>query len=176
MKNKFKIIFSITIVSILLTNCKSEDTFSDGIFNDNTNYPYVSIQDRNEPLDGNVGNNFWNFIITSENEGNQIRISYDSQDPNITSHEIIVGRDSANNPPNDGVVIGTINSFPTELVITKADLAAALNEPIENFNSGSVWFGGRSIDADNHVVDDPANFEVFLTFERHAYDYRWILN
>ncbi len=176
MKN-IKLILSIAFVAILLQSCNDDEVFfGDTIFNDQTNYPYVAIQDRNEDLDSITGNNFWSFELISENNGNQVRIDYRSQDPNIVSHDIIVGFDDTVSPPEDGVVLRTLTEFPTEIIITKQDIATALNVPLGDLETGSVFFGGLSIDEDGHIVSDPEKFEAFLIAERHAYFYEWELD
>ncbi len=178
MKNKIKFIFGLLIISIIFANCKSDsDSFADTIFNFQTTHPYVSIVDLNEEIVFSAtGNSFWSGTLTAENEGNQVRIIFESQDPNIVSHDIIIGRDAANSPPDDGVLLRTITTFPTVIIITKQDLATALNEPIENFNSGIIRFGGISTDADGNVLQSSDDLELFLTFERNAYEYNWNLN
>ncbi len=177
MKKYIVQIVAIAFVALSLQSCGDDEGYlGQEIFNDSNNYPYVSIQDRNEDLDSINGNNFWSFELTAENNGNQVRIAYDSQDPNIVSHDIIVGFDDSVSPPKDGVVLTTITEFPTELVFTKNDIAAALNVPVSDVQTGSVYFGGRSIDGDNHIVENPDNFEDFLVFERHAYFYEWPLD
>ncbi|MCH2490605.1 MAG: hypothetical protein MK211_10700 [Flavobacteriales bacterium] len=179
MKNYIKLILTICLVSIAFTGCEGDDSFfGDQIFNDDTRVPYVSIQDRNEDLEDIVGNNFWSFQLTAENDGNQVRIEYDSQDNNIVSHEVYVGFDSNDStaPLESDVLLATITSFPTELIFTKEAVANALNVPVSDLDTGSVYFRGRSRDADGNVVDDPSNLEAFLVFERHAYFYEWPLN
>ena len=79
-------------------------------------------------------------------------------------------------PPEDGVVLRTLTTFPTEIVITKQEIADALGVSVGDLATGSVFFGGRSVDADDHLVDDPNDFELFLFFERHAYFYEWVLD
>lgn len=178
MRRYLSILIVASITATFFVGCANDEpSFGDGIFNDSTNYPYVSIQDRNEDLEEIVGNNFWGFSIVAEDDGNQIRISYDAQDPNIIDHKVYVGfdNDDASAPLDTDALIATITSFPTELVFTKADVAAALNVPVTDLETGSVYFRGRSVDADNNVVDNPAVFEDFLAFERHAYFYEWPL-
>ena len=176
MKTYIKIA-AIVLTSMLFQYCsEDEGFFGEDIFNNETNYPYVSIQDRNEDLEEITGNNFWSFELTAEDDGNQVRIAYDSQDPNIISHDIIVGFDGAVSPPEDGVVLMTLDSFPNEIVISKQDLANALSVNLEELETGSVYFGGLSRDEDGHQVTNPENFEDFLQFERHAYDYEWKLD
>jgi len=172
------IIVCIAVLGLLgLQSCSNDEgSFGDGIFNSDTKFPYVSIQDRNEDLDSIVGNNFWSYELVSENGGDQVRIAYATQDDNIVSHDIIVGFDGVANPPEDGVVLRTLTTFPTEIIITKQEIATALNVPVESLQTGSVFFGGKSVDADDHIVDDPNDFELFLFFERHAYFYEWILD
>lgn len=165
--------------AFLFVGCEGDEPFfGDEIFNDNTNYPYVAIQDRNEDLEGITANNFWSFTLTPENDGNQVRIDYTTQDPNIIYHEIYVGFDSNDStaPLDTDALLTTLESFPTELVITKDDVANALNVPVSDLDSGSVYFRGRSEDADGNIVDDPSVFQSFLGFERHAYFYEWPLN
>lgn len=177
MKTKYTYLIFALLTSISFQSCKSDEGFfAEQIFNDGTNFPYVSIQDRNEDLDSIVGNNFWSFKLIAENNGSQVRVAFDSQDTNIVSHDIIVGFDGDTSPPEDGIVLLTLTSFPTEIVITKDDIAIALGVPVSDLDTGSVFFGGRSVDADDHVVDDPINFELFLGFERHAYFYEWELD
>lgn len=173
-----KYVLTLALTVFILQGCNKDKTFfGDTIFNFTTIWPYVSIQDRNEVYDYNSsGNNFWGFEITAENSGNQIRIEYRSQDPNIISHQILVGFDDNESPPADGVVIATITAFPTELIFSKQDIATALNVPIESLATGSVYFGGISTDADGHVLSDPNLLEDFLIQERHAYFYEWILD
>jgi len=172
-------LYTLIAFSALVTfsACSSDDSyFGEEIFNDQTLYPYVSIQDRNEDLENIPGNNFWNFELTSENNGTQVRIAYDSQDTNIESHQILVGFDDDVSPPEDGVLLRTITQFPIEIIITKQDIATALNIPVEDLNSGSVFFGGISTDSDGHIVNNPDVFEDFLIAERHAYFYEWDFN
>ena len=83
--------------------------------------------------------------------------------------------DDASAPLDTDVLVATITTFPTELVFTKAAIAAALNVPVTDLETGSVYFRGRSADADGNVVDDPSVFEDFLAYERHAYFYEWPL-
>ena len=174
---KYITYIAIAVIGMLLcSSCNNDEGFfGEEIFNEETKYPYVSIQDRNEILDSLSGNNFWGFALISENGGNQVRIAFDSQDTNIESHDIIVGFDDSISPPEDGVLLRTLVNFPDEIVITKQDLAAALDVSLESLESGSVFFGGRSNDTDGNVVDDPSVFELFLGFERHAYFYEWDL-
>ncbi|WP_203293768.1 hypothetical protein [Luteirhabdus pelagi] len=177
MKKYFKHIVTAMVLLVTLSSCNDDEPFfGDEIFSDDAQYPYVGIQDRNEDLEDIVGNNFWDFRLTAENNGNQVRIDYNSQDENIVSHDVIVGFDGNTSPPEDGVVIATITEFPTELVFTKADIAAALNVSESDLDTGSVYFGGFSIDADDHVISDPSVLETFLIAERHAYFYEWPLN
>jgi hypothetical protein len=178
MKRFLSICIATIITATFFVGCESdESSFGDEVFNDLTNYPYVSIQDRNEDLEEIVGNNFWGFSIVAEEEGTQIRIVYDAQDPNITDHKVFVGfdNDDASAPLDTDVLVATITTFPTELVFTKAAIAAALNVPVTDLETGSVYFRGRSADADGNVVDDPSVFEDFLAYERHAYFYEWPL-
>lgn len=180
MKKYIKIIFALAITAIFTTACdKQEDSFADEIFNDDNNYPYVSIQDVNEEIAySGTGNNFWGFELVAENDGNQVRIIYRAQDPNIVNHQVYVGFDNNDStaPLDSDVLIETITTFPTELVFTKEDVAAALGVPVTDLETGSVYFRGRSIDEDGNVVEDPSVFELFLTFERHAYFYEWPLD
>ncbi len=177
MRRFLSIFIVASITATFFTGCADDEaSFGDEIFNDLTNYPYVSIQDSNEDLEDIVGNNFWGFSIVAEDDGNQIRIVYDTQDPNIIDHKIYVGFDSDEAAPlATDALIATIASFPTELVFTKEDVAAALNVPVTDLETGSVFFRGRSVDTDTNVVDDPGVFEDFLAFERHAYFYEWPL-
>lgn len=165
--------------AFILVGCDGDETFfGDQIFNEDTKYPYVSIQDTNEDLEDISSNNFWGFTLVPENDGNQVRIVYSSDDTNILYHEIYVGFDSndASGPLESDALIITLESFPTELVITKEDVANALNVPVSDLDSGSVYFRGKSEDEDGNIVDDPSVFELFLGFERHAYFYEWPLN
>lgn len=164
--------------AFIFIGCEGDEPFfGDEIFNDDTNYPYVAIQDTNEDLEGITANNFWSFVLTPENDGNQVRIVYSTQDPNILYHEIYVGFDSndSTGPLESDVLLTTIESFPVELVFTKEDIATALEVPLEDLESGSVYFRGLSEDADGNIVADPSVFQTFLGFERHAYFYRWPL-
>jgi hypothetical protein len=161
-----------------LVGCEGDEPFfGDLIFNEDTKYPYVSIQDSNEDLEGIASNNFWGFTLVPENDGNQVRIVYSSDDTNILYHEIYVGFDSndSTGPLESDVLLTTLESFPTELVFTKEDIATALDVPLEDLESGNVYFRGLSEDADGNIVSDPSVFELFLGFERHAYFYRWPL-
>ncbi|MCW9036655.1 hypothetical protein [Altibacter sp.] len=179
MKKFSFLIICVILAGVSFSSCNNDETpFGDTIFNDLSNYPYVAIQDRNEDLEGIIGNNFWDFTLVAEDNGNQVRIEYRSQDPNILSHEVYVGFDSNDStaPLETDALLATITSFPAELIFTKQDVATALGVPVTDLETGSVYFRGRSVDADGHVVDDPSNFEDFLVFERHAYFYEWPLN
>jgi len=177
MKN-IKYIGFVLVAALAIISCESDEPyFGDLIYNDLANYPYVSIQDRNEDLDSLGGqNNYWGYELTPENNGTQVRIDYDSQDDNIVSHQIIVGLDGSTVPPADGVVLLTLTSFPTEIVITLGDIAGALGMTVEELQTNSsIVFGGRSIDEDGNIVDTDENFEDYLFYERHAYYYEWPL-
>lgn len=177
MKNTIKYIALLFLGAFMLQSCNDDESFfAEDIFNDETKFPYVSIQDRNEDLDSIPGNNFWSFQLIAENNGNQVRIAYDSQDTNILSHDILVGFDGSVSPPEDGVLLRTLTNFPEEIIITKEDVATALGVAVTDLETGSVFFGGRSVDADGNTVDDPSVFELFLGFERHAYFYEWELD
>lgn len=175
MKKYIKILFILPIAALVLQGCDGDDSFfADEIFNDASTYPYVSIQDRNEDLNTAFGNNFWNFTLTPEADGTQVRIAYDSQDGNILSHQIYVGLSNTNGAPQDtDALLTTIESFPVELIFTVDQIATALGIPVADLDGDSVYFRGRSTDADSNVVDDAGVFEAFLTFERHAYFYQW---
>lgn len=175
MKKHFKYTLLSLVCSLFLISCDGDDSFfGEEIFNDETNFPFVSIFDLNEDLEDIQGNNFWDFMLTEEVGGNQVRIRYDSQDTNIISHTIFVGFESDSDAPLDtDEALTELSVFPVDLVITKEDVAAALNVPVTDLETGSVFFRGRSIDEDGNVVSDPNVFEDFLSFERHAYFYEW---
>lgn len=163
---------------VLFNGCKDDESlhFGEEAFGPDSVFPYVSIQDRNEDLEDISGNNFWNFTLTPENEGSQVRIDYSTQDGNIVSHDIIVGLDDSESPPADGVVLRTLTSFPQEIIITKEEVATALGISIEELESNSfIYFGGRSTDEDGNIIENDERFEAFLTSERHAYFYQWPL-
>ena len=179
MKKYIKLIFALVITAGFIASCEEEDSFRDEIFNDNTNYPYVAIEDPNEVIEYSAtGNNFW-FLdrsLVAEDDGNQVRINYDSQDPNIIQHQVIIGLDGNNLPPQDGVVLATITQFPTQLIFTKDQVASALGMNVSDLEDDIIHFGGRSEDADGNVISSSENFEVFLADERHAYQYDWPFN
>jgi len=180
MINKIKNITGLILAVLILSACEGDEPFfgTDTIFTDAANYPYVSIQDLNEDLEDITGNNFWNFELTSEADGTQVRIEYDCQDPNVVSHSIFVGFENDDDvaPLPSDALVRTITTFPTVEVITKQDVAAALSVDISTLDSGSVYFRGSSMDADGNIVDNAGDFEDFLVFERHAYFYEWELD
>ncbi|EDM43805.1 hypothetical protein SCB49_09445 [unidentified eubacterium SCB49] len=179
MKRFFSIFIAASITASLFVSCsEDEPSFGDEIFNDLTNYPYVAIQDRNEDLEGLESNNYWSFSLIAEEGGTQVRVNFDADDPNIIDHKVYVGFDSndASAPLDTDVLLTTITDFPTELVFTKAEVASALGVPVTDLETGSVYFRGRSIDADDNIVDDPSVFEDYLAYERHAYFYEWPLD
>lgn len=178
MKTYFKYIFLGLAFSLFLTGCEGDETyFGETIFNDDTNFPYVGIFDLNEDLEGITGNNFWGFELTPTEDGNAVEIRYDSQDPNISFHEVYVGFDSSSDAPQDSdVLLTTIDFFPVDLTFTKEQIAQALGVTVEEMEAeGSVYFRGFSQDEDDNIVSDPNVFELFLGFERHAYFYEWPL-
>jgi|SRR5690606_35649289 len=170
------LILSLIFLGATFIGCTEDNHVGDEIFNQDTIFPYVFLQDRNEDLDGNTGNNFWSYNLTPENDGFQVRVDYGSQDVTIVKHDIIIGFDSANSPPEDGVILRTITDFPSEIIITKDDLANALGVPLETLNSGTLYFGGRSENSAGQIVENPDDLEDFLVWERHAYYYRWNLS
>lgn len=178
MKTHIKLFITLAFISLFSVSCEDEGFFGDEIFNDETRAPYVSIQDRNEDLEDITGNNFWGFELVAENNGNQVRVAYDSQDNNILSHQVYVGFDSNDEtgPLETDALLATINSFPVELIFTKEQVATALNVPVSDLETGSVYFRGRSEDADGNILEDPTKLEAFLIFERHAYFYEWPLD
>lgn len=182
MKN-IKYIISFVMITVLIISCKSDDPyFGEEVYNDLAVFPYVAIQDRNEDLTDFGGNNFWSFELTPESNGNQVRIEFSTQDENIVSHEIGV---TFSNPvtlgchlvifasPPNRVHLRTIYNFPTDEIITKEDVAAALGVSVADLSGTTVYFGGRSVDADGNVVEEVNDFEDYLKCERHAYLYLW---
>lgn len=187
--------------AFLFIGCDGDKPFfGDEVFNEQSRLPYVSIQDRNEDLEGIASNNFWDFRLVSENNGNQVKINYSTQDATIESHVILVGLDGQDlgfanqrcrfRVTRSQAVIQTITQFPAEIVITKEDVADALGISLEELESaGNVYFGGVSTDTNGLKIDlandgvenetngdDSIIFEEFLSCERHAYFYVWQLN
>lgn len=195
MKTYIKNILTAFVASFALVACEGDEPFfGEEIFNDDTLVPLVMIFDLNEDLENITGNNFWNFTLTPTEDGNSVEIRYDSQDVNIVSHEITVGLDGENLGFSGGrcnfivtksnITLRTIEEFPSDIVITKEEVANALGLTIEELNAaGSVVFGGVSRNSQDQVIDlanddledDDLVFEDFLTCERHAYFYEWPL-
>lgn len=171
--------FSSLIVILAFLACKSDEAyFGDEIYNTKSVFPYVAIHDYNEDLDSLGGqNNYWSFILTPENNGNQVRVQYSTQDDNIIYHNIIVGLNDSETPPPDGVVLKTLNTFPIDVVITIEEVAEALGMSVDELNTyPAIIFGGKSEDKDGNIVESTESFENFIFWERHAYYYEWPLN
>jgi|SRR5690606_14102750 len=175
---------SLVIIAIAIVSCKSDELyFGDEIYNDKAVYPYVAIHDYNEDLDSLGGqNNYWSFELTPENNGTQVRIEYSTQDANIVSHMITVTLTSpvtmncsaaSFSSPTNTSAVRTLTSFPTDEIITVEQVASALGVSAESLSGSTVYFGGRSIDADDNVVEEVNDFEDYVKCERHAYLYAW---
>lgn len=187
MKN-IKYIGFVLIAALAVISCESDEPyFGDLIYNDLSVYPYVAIHDYNEDLDSLGGqNNYWSFELTPENNGNQVRIEYSTQDNNIVSHTITVTSSFVPTTmnctltsfisPTNTVEVRTITSFPTDEIISVEQVASALGVSVESLSGSTVYFGGRSIDADGFEVEEIVNFETFLRCERHAYRYSWTID
>lgn len=183
--NKMKnVIFKLSIVLslFLLSACSGEENFVDKTINQDSQVPFVMVQDQNEVFNGNPIT--WNRRMRGENGRTQIRAKFFCSDPNVTTHEIVVGRTVAGNQmifddpthPNFPKSLLTLNNnFPTEdIVITKAQVAQALGID-ESALPTRVFFSGISRNSKGKVINGRTRFETFTggTEVRHAYIYEW---
>lgn len=187
MNKIFKTLSLIFLIGFF-TNCSDGYGIREEILNEDTQAPFVMVQDMNEIFTGLPVT--WNRRLRSENNRTQVRVKYFCEDPNVTTHEIVISRFPAaqmvfDDPSNERypITLKTISNFPTDVIfITKAEIASALGvteaalaaAPYNN----RIFFSGRSRNSRGKEVNGRSRFEAFTggTEVRHAYIYEWRFN
>jgi hypothetical protein len=182
MKSIFKY-FVLSIFTLFLSNCESEDTLRDEILNDSTKVPFVMLQDQNETPFTGTGST-WNKRLRGENGRTQVRIKFYCSDPNITSHDIVVHRtrnamlmnfDDPNSADAPKVIRSLPMAFPTEdVIITRQQIADLYGVPITSLPA-TIFFSGVSRSSNGTFINGKTRFETYTAGSevRHAYRYEW---
>ena len=182
MKNKFFNFFFILSL-IVFSSCTGEENFVDRTINEDSQVPFVMLQDQNEAPFTGTGNT-WNKRLRGENGRTQVRIKFYCVDPNITSHDIVVHRtrnatlmnfDDPNSADAPKVIRSLPMTFPTEdVIITRQQIADLYGVPVTSLPA-TIFFSGVSRSSNGTFINGKTRFETFTAGSevRHAYRYEW---